>query len=379
MDLTHLLRTRPLRVSGHFVLTLVDRLERTEQQRLAPLRRDPGFYGVIRRDDGRGELAASREVALLLLTLERSPGPLPEYLRAEQGSDVFRVLERLVLDGVLEVESDAGYVSGTAAVEAARDGTPHPLAALNLDALVRLAQHGIVDRDEAGGYLYHFNRVPVAAAGSARLGNRSALREFIGMYTGESSRLLGTEWRESASTEADGWIYWRNRADSNTRDAAGVTHKLYVSTVIEDLPEAFARVVTLMTDLRAPSFKIGASAHAVARPDKLVCYFSSPRAAAEASTILAESMRDLRAHGVPFTAPVDATGLVSAGQDQPDRIGGHGQVSWRQWVCRRLAKYVIDARLDGAEAAHAATFALRRLASDGVDAKTWLPVAGGVA
>ncbi|HEY0783306.1 MAG TPA: hypothetical protein VGE98_12680, partial [Thermoanaerobaculia bacterium] len=102
---------------------LFDRLSEGERTLLAELRREPGFYGVLRPRGGassgaaKGALtvkAVDRDTALLLFTL-REPGPLPAYALEQFGHEAGRAVARLVADGVLEIARGDGFVSGAAA------------------------------------------------------------------------------------------------------------------------------------------------------------------------------------------------------------------------------------------------------------------------
>jgi hypothetical protein len=112
---------RSLRANPAFELVLFDRLPEGERRLLAGLARDPDHYGVLRPrgGSGLGMKAIDRETALLFLTLGR-PGPLPRYVRSRLGDEAaLAAVGRLVADGVLEIELEAGrFHSGAAAMPA---------------------------------------------------------------------------------------------------------------------------------------------------------------------------------------------------------------------------------------------------------------------
>ena len=99
-------------------MVLADHADGAERVRLLELD-DPQLYGVLRPRAGTPvpARAASQEVALLFLTLA-TPGPLPAYVAAAEADG--RVAARLVLDGVLEVDTPQGWRSGPGAL--GRDG-----------------------------------------------------------------------------------------------------------------------------------------------------------------------------------------------------------------------------------------------------------------
>jgi hypothetical protein len=365
---------RALRVHPGFRLTLADRLPAAERERIAPLLLDPDFYGLVRDAGGETRMAASREVALLLLTIEREPGPLPRYLRERDDVEVLAVVERLVLDGVLEIERDGEFVSGGRALAGGTPDAHSMLARLSRRAVVALAGRGYRDHGDASAYLYRYNRVPLSPAWSARIPSAAALRSFLGLSEGPTAALLNSRWSSSVIGLEEGWIHWSTLKGKAPRGRSGITYKVYVSPTLDALPRALAAAVPVLAEARVSTFKVGSSAHSIARADKFVAYFSESARARECGAMLRDALRGVPAQGVPFTAPIDDEALISFGADQPDPHLSGSQVSWRQWVCRRLARYVLAATSDGAEdAIVAADFALQRLRLDGVDTLQWTP------
>src|SRR5207244_9262585 len=89
---------RTFRLSARHSVVLFDRLPASQRERLAALRRDPEFFGVIMSRDGVSPatmIAASRDVALLLFTL-RAPGPLPSYITDAANPDIQRTIDKLI-------------------------------------------------------------------------------------------------------------------------------------------------------------------------------------------------------------------------------------------------------------------------------------------
>ena len=142
------------------------------------------------------------------------------------------------------------------------------------------------------------------------------------------------------------------------------------------LPSALAPAAEVLASTRsATAFKLGADLPGLCRPDKLVVYFDrldDLRAVAEE---LRGRLAGQPAHGVPFTAAITDDGLLSWGADPPRGVDGVRSTSWRLWIARRLAEYLISARTsDGGVAAW--RFALDRLRLSGVDTDTWAPAGG---
>jgi len=364
---------RRYRFSSRYALVLADRLPPGDRARFAPLLRDPNVYGALIPAAGGAAFSASREVALLLLTL-REPGPLPAYLHAGEDPQVARTIEKLVLDGVLEVERDGAWLSGPGALEAVAVEAPRGrIGALSEAALAHLERVDVDGDSDGEARLYFYNRAPMTPAWSARLPGRRAVRDFLGADRGNVAALLNRTWPSETTGGQEVWLRWGSLRDVEELHApARPTFKVYASAPLAVLPEAFARTVEVFAEARVRVFKIGATAHGLSRADKCVAYFHTRERAVECATMLAGALRDIPAQGVPFTAAVGDEGIVSWGVDPPAAPGGSRDASWRRWVCRRLAKYLLAAKREAA-APSPARFALERLRLDGVNTATWEP------
>ena len=142
---------------------------------------------------------------------------------------------------------------------------------------------------------------------------------------------------------------------------------------------AVAAVATALADAPGVTgFKVGRTVDGIARPDKMVAYFSSLEELYEGAHRVRGEAGDCRPHGVPFTAGVTDDGLLSWAIDPPHRSTDRApRSSWRTWVTMRLAEYLLDARVgaasDGPDAGEAWQVALARLSLDGVDTASWVP------
>lgn len=358
---------------------------------LASLREDPDFYGVLRpREAGSalGLKAVDRDTALLFLTLAE-PGPLPSYARLALREGAQRTAAQLVADGVLEAESGGGFVSGPAALALLRDEGPARsgggtgrLAALSVAALRYAQDLAIDDPLLLSGRLYGYNHRPLTPAWKRRLPGPGAVLEHLGLAPGGANRaLVERHWSQGSPSEA--WIYWHLRAPRAARPSSGsiggggATWKLYVSPAPEALAESFGAVLEALAAARAQQFKIGSDAWGLLRADKIVSYFPSFEALAEAAEAIAARLAGIPAQGVPFTSEIGGDGLVSWGVDPPSRersaASWIGQTSWRLWLTHRLARALLDARaVSGVEPW---SFALERLRLEGIDPGTWTPTA----
>ena len=126
----------------------------------------------------------------------------------------------------------------------------------------------------------------------------------------------------------------------------------------------------------ARALKIGGDIYGLLRPDKLVIYFETFEALAHAAQRLSGELANIPAHGVPFTAALGSSELLSWGLDG---LGLDARtslpMSWRQWVTLRVAAALAVAKRETPIDEDAVgAFVHRRLALDGVDARTWTPL-----
>ncbi|HEX4955153.1 MAG TPA: hypothetical protein VF017_17315 [Thermoanaerobaculia bacterium] len=371
--------TRRHRLGAAFELVVFDRLAPEEQAALSELLADPDLYGALRPRPGGGGTwkAVDRDLALLLLTL-REAGPLPFFTLRPDPEAARRAIETLVLDGVLEVEAESGFVSGPSALDTlfprAEKLPSGRLARVSIEALTYGAALGDLPLEELAARLYGYNREPLTAERARELESREAVLALLGAAPGtELAARLAASWQVA---EGDGaWIQWQSLAKAPSGRGRG-SWKLYVSPTVAALPRAFAVVAERLAGGRARAFKVGADGAGIVRPDKLVAYFDSLEALEAAAADLAPRLEGLPAQGVPFSAEIALDGLLSWGVDPPRDVrtlSWMGVESWRLWVVRRLAAALLAARETGAAPWF---YALERMRLDGVDVDRWVPTAG---
>ncbi len=354
---------RILRANPRYELVLCDRLDPDERRALGSLDRDEDFYGVLRPrgTPGLAVRSADRETALLFLTL-RDPAPLPSYVRRVFGERALREVERLIADGVFEVENDGVFVSGPAALGLLQEPAGHApagrIARLSLDAL-RYAQ-ALAEDDPAALALrlYGYNSRPLTPRWRRLLSTPEAVQDFLKIDPGGNWKPLSP-----SNGPSNGWLSWASR--SVGEQPSGSTYKLYVSPTPESLAESFGAILVALTAARPLQFKIGSDAWGLLRPDKIVAYFPDFERLAEAAGGLAEKLSGIPAQGVPFTAEIDGDGLLSWGVDPS------ATESWRFWLVQKLARALLTARQAGE--AEPWRFALDRLRLEGIDTATWTP------
>jgi hypothetical protein len=340
----------------------------------------PELYGVALPRDAAPltPKALDCDTALLLLSL-REPGTLPWFARVRLGHRAVAAVETLLLEGVLEVERDGAFVSGPALLAQAAPLGPGAsrVARLSHAALAYGAALPVDDALTLARRLYAYHGVPLSPAWQARLPDREAVEHHLGLDRPDTRRLLAAGWTadHAATPHADRyWLSWdpRRRVDARRGDAA---YKLYVSPVVERIGDALAAVVDALARSGGAPFKVGAHVRALLRPDRMVIYLDHLDAVYALGAALRDALRGIPGHGVPFTGPITADGLLSWGIDPPrgEAAGLHGSRSWRARVTTRLATALLEARRQGAPAAAATRFAVERVRRAGVDPETWAP------
>jgi hypothetical protein len=328
---------------------------------------------------------AGAKIALLREALS-TPGRLADQLIStiSQSADCNALLAALVLDQVIEIESDGGFLSGPdahGAVFGARS-LPAPddvLARLSIAAVKYGQDLHLDDPIRLSVRLYCFNRAPASPHWKFKLSLPNRVLEFLGLgMDGVNREKLGAHWICAEGEHAlAGWSLWRfKKAQARSRKSLG--YKLYISPRSEYLPEALGVAIEVLTEMEAPSFKVGCDIFGVLRPDKLVAYFFHRADILEAGRRISARLSAMPAQGVPFTCAMDSSGMVSWGKDPPEHarpFRWNGK-SWRFWVTERLATALITASRHGSNEIEPWKFAVDRVRLDGIDTRMWRPYPG---
>jgi len=325
------------------------------------------IFGLLIAEPGSGlrDKVVDDAGAALFTTL-RKPGRLPT-------NDGNR-LAQLVLDSVLEIDTENGFVSGPLAFATVdglddRPGPEDRLASLSRAALDYAARLELPTVEQTAARLYCFNRVALSPRWRRAYPNPRAVHDLLRGPT------LSRHWVEHFTWE-DGppdWLSWTRRGEPQRRKRT--RYKLYVSPAVDELPDVLTTLIDALTTAGARHFKIGPSAAGLVRPDKIVVYMDDATELAAVANSLDVALRGVRPHGVPFTAEFAGDGLLSWGGDP---AGGSGPLgappeSWRQSVSRRLAEYLHAGRRAAIAQVSPTQFALARLAADGVDVRAFAP------
>jgi len=326
-------------------------------------------FGLLVAEVGSGlpDKVVDRSAADLFAALQR-PGPVPSA-----ASDN---LVELVLDGVLELESADGFVSGPVAYEVGLAGDepalpePHDrLSRLSFDALAHAERLHLPDVNSLTARLYCYYRVPLSRRWARAYPDTAALLPLM------PTRTLSRHWFGPVTDESGEWISWARRDERLASRSADFPYKLYVSPDIEALPGVLSPLIDTLTDAGAARFKIGADATGLLRPDKIVVYLGNAEELAAVAGAVGATLAGVAPHGVPFSAELGGEGLLSWGGDPPSGAEpvGAARESWRVSVCRRLAESLVAAQAAPLRRTRPACFALARLALDGVDVRSFAP------
>jgi hypothetical protein len=365
-------------------LVALDKLTAPERALLDGLERDADCVCVLRpRSRRHGNYRAVDRATAELFRRCLTPRRLPARFRDIQDEATRAGLARLVLDGVLEVRAGRAYVSGLRALREVIVSRPAPEARHPLNRLAHAAlEYGARLPHQSGAELsarlYFFNRTPVTPElRRAIRGSRDALAYLRLDLDDETGRLLRRSWSTPTHTAAEGdWLMFLSRAALEPTSRSDFTHKLYLSPVVDGLRATLHTTIAVLASYGAPPFKVGSDAYSLARPDKLVVYFTDRGQLLQCAAALRARLSPIAAQGVPFTAPLDETGLLSCGTDPPAEsqlLRGRESDSWRTWLTDRLASSLLLAKRTPGSPDAVRDFALARLALDDVDTSTWTP------
>lgn len=380
------LSQRTFRAGAAYDMVVFDRLSPEEQLMLMELRADADFYGVLRPRPGSGRTikAVGKETALLWFTLQ-SPGPLPSFVFQNNFEEASSAITQLLLDGVLEVEDEARFLSGADAAkllaqgrQSGSNGSQGRLESLSVAALRYGESLRLNDPRRLAARLYGFGRQPVTPRWAHLLADQDAVLSFVGAGAGtETRRCLELDWQNGNDEKMPGWLIWSNQKTRTRALTGGTACKLYVSPAVDAMSQVFPAVLEVAS-AQVGHFKIGSDAAGLLRPDKMVLYFRDQEHLFAVASELASRLKGAAPHGVPFSAEITSDGLLSWGMDPPQSeklLAWQEAESWRLWVVRRLAAAMIAAQSDAHSSMGPGEFARERLRHEGVDVDRWTPSA----
>lgn len=330
--------------------------------------------GLLVASSGAGgrSVAVCANTARLVRELA-TPGGLPGWV--PDGESVTRnaLAAGLVLDGILEIETRDGFASGPAAFASVFETSVAapactPTSALSIAALRYATMLDLGDEFATALRLYRYNTTPISPR--AR-GGRVLSSSLIDAHL-HGARSGGVWERLPPSPDSEGWHTW---VHDGGIDRPAPRWKLYLSPTTAAFGGMIPAAIEVIAASGARAFKLGRGARGLARPDKMVIYFESSETMFAAAPMLVERLGRTPPQGVPFTAAVDANGLLSWGVDPADdaqRLGADGRESWRWWIVCRLAA-ALHASRGAAQSVPPWEFALARLGLDGINPETFAP------
>ncbi len=345
-----------------------------ERSGFGSLADDPALQGVVRDEHGAVKVA-DQETMRLLDSLRK-----PQRVEGELAGDEVSLV-RLVLDGLIEVESGTGdFVSRSPAYDVVCDifSLPEPstkTARLSQMALQYAQALEIEDALRLSARLYFYGRHATSPSWLARYPTRESIERFLQIERGGTlERKMRRAWRAvDLEPPNDGWFLWSSRQPPSGKRSD--RYKLYVSPLPELVPVAFSAAAGVAEEVGAVALKVGNDAPSFLRPDKIVLYFSDFDRVSAAAARLSHELAGCPGHGVPFTAElVGNDGLLSFGIDPPraeHALAWQDRESWRLWLTNRLAVALVAARRDGGSL-EPWQYALARLELDGIDPSTWV-------
>ncbi len=375
------------RANPEYTVVSLDRLNISDQQRLQEINYQGDLYGVLAplSNVSLDFIAVSCDTALLFMTLTKA-GHFPYHAMRSLGQQsIDNEIIRLVVDGVLQVLHNDNFICGPCAIELISPQNFDEKSAKNSDLSISALKYGqeltFLSEAELGQRIYCYGRQPISPELARILCSADEIAPFAGINEDSPLiRLLGKALYRVPSSPSmhEYWVQWVSRAESSAHTEINrADYKLYISPDLHEECAALEVIAGTLASARGiTGFKIGVGIAGMCRPDKILAYFTHLDDLHKFAEVLQTQLIGCKAHGVPFTAAISTDGLLSWGADPPrvTAISGILQAtSWRIWVTRCLAEYLIVARKAELNSLEPWQFALERLSLSGIDIDTWIP------
>ncbi|MEB3342234.1 hypothetical protein [Okeania sp.] len=380
-----MIQTTIFRANQKYKLVPYENLTPNEQNNLSQLREDPDFFGVLLPNENSGLTikAICHQTAKLYQNLHH-PGKIPKEIISSLGENTNTTIEKLLLDSILELQTENGFVSGAEAYSILEPEKYSPnngskLAQLSMKAIEYAEKLNITDVTKLSARLYFYNRLPLTPKRHQAFSTPEYLVKYLHLHPdGKHYHLLEKHWEPVKVTNkyGDYWSLWRSRHDQTPTDKKQWRYKLYVSTNIEFQKEILGEVIAILSDTETRSLKFAKKISGLLRPDNFIAYFYTLENLQNTAEKLASALTNIPAQGVPFTAEITSGGLLSWGIDPPqDKYQPNWQEkeSWRLWITNRLASAIIAAKSNKNTDLEPRIFALKRLSLEGIDTTNWIP------
>ncbi|MBD3178334.1 MAG: hypothetical protein GF417_01310 [Candidatus Latescibacteria bacterium] len=381
------------RMNPVFDITPIEELEDKYRRKFAHIVRNDNIRGLLHApSEARVTVKALNQDMIDFLGSFREPGRISDFCAeysAENREEVKKLVIRLVLDSVLEIQVGNEFISGVDAVntllhagqkslETEIGEGRNQIQALSTESLEYVLKLESLEPMEISSFLYNFNRLPFCLESRKRLHDEKAVMEFLGLtddntWDGMGSSIKPKPQERDSSGEIrmydQVWRYWYLSGEKTSTE--DLNYKIYVSPTLDDLPEVFAVVREEVIGSGAYSMKIGRRASELFRSDKLIIYFNRFEPSMEFALKLAEELGQFSSQGVPFSHQVsEETSIVSMGVDPPSKFGEKN--SWRRYITDNLALAIQSARRSESGDIHKYIHTHMRMV--GIDSTRWRPV-----
>ncbi len=334
--------------------------------------------------------AINRPMTEFLLSL-REPeklNRLPRKFRPESGNIKPDLINKLILDDVLEVLREGEFVSGAEGYNLLNPpppgmvippdrGNPGHIGRISRMALQFALQSNHRSRSSLSSLLYLYNTLPMHRNRREKLPDREAVSEFLGLdregrWRGMPSAIHPVDKPDDSNVGENLWGWWE--IDGKRINTDRNYFKVYISPLPEETPEVFGMVRGKVAASGAHSFRVGITPVSILRPARMEVYFASPEEAGDFAGKMTGVTSEFRGQGVPFTYQFKRNNrLISLGVDPP-RENGSG-TTWRRYITGKLAGIIARYHCSGRE--DPLEFIREGMRRWGIDADRWRPVREG--
>lgn len=377
---------KTFRASSTHDLVELSQLNQSDQQALAGLASTEDIFGIFKnKSAGNDSLhkIAYKDVALLSYFL-KEPSQLPSFIKNNFDDDINATLCKLVLEGILEIQADGEFVSG---VDAQNVICPASIKAIEISKSrisqlsEKAIQYGIglnnVDGISLSTRLYCYNTIPSLSHQYNHLDRPEKIKDFLWKQDFDLYEWAARKWMQQSIQKEQHWLSWTKPAYQDIDLVDKCTYKLYISPLIQRLPEIFVKSVKVLSGTKCFSFKVGATVEGLLRPDKLVAYFLTYKDLNEAVLLLKPQLPSYEPQGVPFTSQLDDMGILSWGLDPPKKDINKNieSGSWRERVTKKIALSIIKAKKEENDKTKILSHVMSLIALEDIDPETWTPKA----
>ena len=375
------------RTTSCFCLQEWSQLPPDEQQMLSALPDSDAVYGIFYPVDtagGRTAKVAYGELAFLYLHLQQA-STIPHCFLSKNDENFQKTIAQLVLDEILEIENAGTFVSGAEAACILYKPEVFNLClpvdntlAISLQALAYGYQLRGLTAGEMAERLYTFNTIARdEKIKEPFFAKQTVINWLVAGFAAEELAQLTEQWLFCDPSENFPWFSWQKQKRPGFFSSQhSPCFKLYINSIIDQVPAVFQKTVPVLTAGHALSFKIAATPQGLFRPDKMVAYFENKPSLMQTALYLEKELKGFAAQCVPFTCQLDQEGLLSWGLDpsQTDVFALIEGGSWRTAATDQLALAVLQAQAQNISWEEALPFIRAKLFAAGINMNDWSPL-----